>query len=142
MTLPHIIRLRHPWECERVARETREPVGEPAVRCTRRFNAPTNLDVQQRVWLVCDALDTRAHFELNGRSLGTIEGHCPQPRIDLTDVLQPHNVLVIEIELSADDQQRGHAAPGPWGLPGGLGEVRLEIARHAPDWRIDELDDR
>ena len=142
MTPPHIIRLRDPWDCEPIGRQSRELGAPPAVRCTRRFNAPTNLDPDERVWLLCDAVETRAHFELNGHRLGTLEGHHPRPRLDLTDVLQPHNVLAIEIELSPLDEQRGHTAWGPMGLPGGIGEVRLEIARHAPDWQIEKLDNR
>jgi hypothetical protein len=69
-----------------------------------------------------------------------VEGPQAQPRLDITDHLQPHNQLVVEIELAVDD-----VAPteiGPLGLPGGVGEVRLEIARHAPDWQIEKFDAR
>ena len=142
MTAPHVIRLRDPWQCEPIPREARELGDPPAVRCTRRFNTPTNLDEDERVWLRCDAVDTRARFELNGHSLGTIDGHRPQPRLDLTDHLQPRNLLVIEVELSDDDQARGHTAYGPLGLPGGVGDVRLEIARHVADWQIERFDER
>jgi hypothetical protein len=125
-----------------VPRRSRPLDAPPAVRCTRRFHAPTNLDPDERVWLVCDAVDFRATFHLNGRELGAIAGHRPQPRIDLTDGLVPHNELVIEIELAPDDPGEPPAADAPLGLPGGLGEVRLEIGRHAPDWQIDKLDPR
>lgn len=140
MTAPHVIRLRAPWECEPLARGELSAEAAPGVRCSRRFNAPSNLDADERVWLLCDAIEHRARFTLNGHSLGMVEGPQAQPRLDLTDHLQPHNQLVVEIELAVDD-----VAPteiGPLGLPGGVGEVRLEIARHAPDWQIEKFDSR
>ncbi|MGD9724079.1 MAG: hypothetical protein AB7O59_22690 [Pirellulales bacterium] len=142
MTTPHLIRLRAPWECRVVPRDERGADDPPAVHCTRHFNAPTNLDADERVWLVCDAVDFQARFALNGHRLGTIEGHCPQPRLDLTEKLRPHNVLAIEIELAPDGAPPEHVEYGPRGLPGGIGEVWLEIARHVTDWKIETLDPR
>jgi hypothetical protein len=131
MSIPHVIRLRGPWDCEPVARDARPDDSLAAVRCTRRFNAPTNLDALERVWLVCDAVETCARFTLNGRPLGTIDGPRAQPRIDLTVALAPHNVLLIEIDLPADAPPPSGALDASLGLPGGIGEVRLEIAREA-----------
>ena len=143
MTHPHVIRLRDPWQCEPVRAELpRAPDDPQLVRCTRQFNAPTNLDPQARVWLVRDAVDFRASFDLNDHHLGTIEGRRPQPRIDITDALRPHNRLVIEIELAPDAPLPGPGARFPLGLPGGIGGVHLEIARHVADWKIDKLDQR
>jgi hypothetical protein len=138
--MPHVIRLRGPWECVPVARDA--PDAAAAVRCTRRFNAPTNLDSDERVWLVCDAVETRAAFALNDRRLGTIEGHRAQPRIDITDELRPTNVLAIEVELASGAPPPVAGYDESHGLPGGIGQVRLEIGRHAPDWKIENLDER
>lgn len=142
MTTPHVIRLRDPWDCQPLARGELSAEAAPGVRCTRRFNAPSNLDAEERVWLLCDAVEHRARFTLNGHSLGMVEGPCAQPRIDLTDALLPHNVLEIEVELATDDAPAPAAPSGPLGLPGGIGEVRLEIARHAADWQIEKFDAR
>jgi hypothetical protein len=71
-----------------------------------------------------------------------VEGPCPQPRFDLTKVLQPHNVLVIDVELATDEAAPPAAETGPLGLPGGIGEVRLEIGKRAADWKIEKFDPR
>ena len=141
MTGGHTIRLRAPWTCEELPHD---PANAPlaTVRCTRPFNTPTNLAADERVWLLCDAVEYRAHFELNGRSLGTIAGHRPQPRINLTESLATHNTLVIEVDLPRDEIAAALAAIDSRGLPGGIGEVRLEIGRHAPDWQIEQLGER
>jgi hypothetical protein len=94
------------------------------------------------VWLVCDAVETRAAFALNGHPLGVVEGHRAQPRIDITESLQERNVLSIEVDLAADEPRPGERYDDARGLPGGIGQVRLEIARHVPDWSIEELDSR
>ena len=109
MAEPHIIRLRGPWELEPLARfvagvgdEFREethylpPGGKVSVpgdwgellgpdfigrvRYTRRFNCPTNLASDERVWLALDGVDSRADVALNGRPIGQVEwlsGHDP-----------------------------------------------------------------
>jgi hypothetical protein len=142
MTTPHLIRLRGPWQCEPSGRGTLSAEDAPCVRCTRRFNAPTNLDADEHVWLICDEVEHRARFTLNGHDLGMVEGPCPQPRFDLTKVLQPHNVLVIDVELATDEAAPPAAETGPLGLPGGIGEVRLEIGKRAADWKIEKFDPR
>ncbi len=142
MAAPHVIRLRAPWQCEPLPRGSLSVEAAPGVRCTRRFNAPTNLDADERVWLICDEVEHRARFMINGHDLGLVEGPQVQPRLDLTDVLQPHNVLEIEVELAADETAPPAGESGPLGLPGGIGEVRLEIARHAADWQIEKFDRR
>jgi beta-galactosidase/beta-glucuronidase len=143
----HAIRLRGPWECEPLERDG--PAGDlpPAgkttvpgdwsqllgddfvgrVRYTRRFNAPTNLGPSERVWLVVEGVDHEADVLLNGRPLGTMPGPRPK-RFDITALVEPHNVLHIEVRLSAavftDASVRGQRA----GRAGGVtGEVRLEI---------------
>jgi hypothetical protein len=140
MTAPHVIRLRAPWDCQPLERGALSAEAAPGVRCSRRFNAPSNLDAEERVWLLCDAVEHRARFTINGHSLGMVEGPQAQPRLDITGHLQPHNQLVVEIELAVDDVTPTEI--GPLGLPGGLGEMRLEIARHAPDWQIEKFDPR
>src|SRR5438046_6261722 len=59
---PHVIRLREPWERERLENGT--------VRLTRRFHRPTGLDAKSRVWLVVEDVDGVAEIGLNERLLG------------------------------------------------------------------------
>jgi hypothetical protein len=97
--MPHVIRLRGPWEYEPLVRFV--PVADgrlqsaddslPApgittlpdnwgtvlgsdfqgtVRFTRRFNCPTGLGAGSRVWLVVDDVDWHATIVLNGQLLG------------------------------------------------------------------------
>ncbi|MBI3840262.1 MAG: hypothetical protein HY288_20255 [Planctomycetia bacterium] len=157
MSEPYVIRLRGPWELRPLARyvatgeqqfreETRDlpPGGKVRVpgdwgeilghdfigraRYMRRFNCPTNLQPDQRVWLALDGVDPRADVILNGQPIGQALGYRATTRFDITAVLQPHNVLVVEVCMpiaSLDDEV---CRPGRAGLPGGLiGEVRLEI---------------
>jgi hypothetical protein len=111
MSTPHVIRLRGPWKCENCAGQ---------IRYTRRFNLPTNLGPGERVWLVCQGLDEAAALALNGRGLGTLGGCSPPGRFDITEWLEPHNVLAID--CAADSATSADAFPG---------EVRLEI--HPPN---------
>ncbi len=146
--MTHVIRLRGPWELEPVARfddaralpaggRTRVPgdwselLGRDFVgraRYRRRFNLPTNLEPDERVWLVVEAVDHQARLDLNGRPLAEMSTGAKAQRHDITPLLRLHNVLEIEVTLPAeayhDRQARGPRA----GQSGGLvGEVRLEI---------------
>jgi hypothetical protein len=98
--MPHVIRLRGPWNYEPLARFVTLPDGSagttntelppagvielPAdwgivlgadfqgrVRFTRRFGCPTGLDSTSCVWLVIDDVDWQAEVSLNDHSLGT-----------------------------------------------------------------------
>lgn len=153
----HVIRLRAPWDLQPLLRYV-EREGRPEqtdelpscgraavpgdwsqwlgedfqgrVRYTRRFNAPTNLDSDERVWLVVEAVDYEAEIALNDKPLGTLRSGQPPHRSDVTPLLQPHNLLAVDVHLPpeafADATARGARASRAGGLSG---EVRLEIGR-------------
>jgi hypothetical protein len=124
----HVIRLRGPWNYEAVARSLES--DRSGVRCTRRFNCPTNLDPLERVWLVFDGLEREARVTLNDQPLGELGSPAPLHELEITPVLLEHNVLAVEVSLRpeelADIEVRGRRAGGAGGL---FGEVRLEIGR-------------
>jgi hypothetical protein len=154
----HIIRLRGPWEYKPLAHvsigdgdvrresvESLPPGGRvqlPAdwgatlgadfrgrVRYERRFGLPTNLDRQERVWLVVEGVDYFGAVSLNVTPLGPIIGYNCPTEFDVTDILSPRNVVTLDVELP--QYASGATAPDRPGrevLPGGpIGEVRLEI---------------
>jgi hypothetical protein len=163
MASPHNIRLRAPWQLQALVRyvplgasELREQTADlppPAkaevpgdwtellgadflgrVRYTRAFNCPTNLDANDRVWLVCEGVDGTAGFNLNGESIFTVDGCDRLASLDVTTQLRPHNLLTVDVGMFPS----GHAehvprAMGRAGRGGGItGEVRLEIRRDSP----------
>ena len=155
----HVIRLRGPWEYEPLARamqiDTAEwrlqaidlpPAGRvsvPAdwgatlgpdfigrVRYVRRFGQPTGLSAFEQIWLAVDGVDAFASVSLNGQALGEVSGPEWNARFNVTDYLEPRNILVLEIEKPRLNTPRCYAGVSDvrGGLPGGpIGEVRLEI---------------
>ena len=99
--MPHIIRLRDPWQIERLTEPER-------VRCTRHFNQPTGLDSGERVWLVVESLADQAEIRVNDIPVRTT-------RCDITPLLAPRNKIEIELPLPSD------------GRPPASPTVRLEI---------------
>jgi hypothetical protein len=156
MSEPHVIRLRGPWEMEPLARFAVDGGGSISeatdglpggarvavpcdweavlgpgflgrVRYARRFNCPTNLGPAQRVWLVLEGVDPAGEVTLNGQPLG-VAGFLTATRLNLTPWLRPHNILWVDVEMTAAAHADDRARPGRAGLAGGLiGEVRLEI---------------
>ena len=112
----HRIRLRRPWHCE--------PAGE-GVRWRRPFNRPTGLGPAQRVWLVLEGLAVAGTAALNGEALGRLDRDRPECRFDVTDRLQVHNELVVELAASHPAAQPNSGSPP--------GEVSVEITTH--DWK-------
>jgi hypothetical protein len=126
----HRIRLRGPWDLVPLDRTDGDAPLPPAgrvdvpgdlsevvgadfrgrVRLGRRFNSPTNLDPDEQVALVFEALDAQAQLVLNGTPL-QFAGQSPA-RFDIRPLLALHNLLEVTLTLPA--------------LP--LGEVRLEIS--------------
>src|SRR5687768_15165184 len=127
----HTIRLRGPWQIEAVASFARDgngklrevstnlpPAGETnvpgdwsaaigdefrgRVRFTRRFGLPTNLDIQERVFLVVGELVEQGTIELNGTALGQPSLQDGPQRYDVTSLLKPRNELVILVESSEE----------------------------------------
>jgi hypothetical protein len=146
----HTIRLHGPWEYEPLARFVPGPDGELAeerhslpppgrmhfpadwretlgadfrgrVRYTRRFHRPTGLDSGERVFLVVERVNRRGLVLLNGERLGEAALAGGPFRFDITEQLQPANLLTIEVE----------APPAPATSEclgqGLIGSVRLEI---------------
>jgi len=161
MPTPHIIRLRAPWQLQALVRYGPVGSGElqeqsadlpPAakaevpgdwtqllgadffgrVRYSRSFNCPTNLDPNERVWLVCEGVDGTADFTLNGTPIFALAGAERSGSCDITSQLRPQNQLTVDVTLlPAGHAEHKPRAAGRAGLGGGItGEVRLEI-RHA-----------
>ena len=100
------------------------------VRYTRRFGLPTNLEPDEKVWLVVEGVDYFGAVALNDTPLGDVTGYAgPPAEFQVTPLLGERNILTLEIELPA--YEPGAAPPvrsGREHLSGGpIGEVRLEI---------------
>jgi beta-galactosidase/beta-glucuronidase len=143
MAYPHVIRLRGGWLMQPIERfaesrgaatpgfqqqvvqrvevphDWRRSLGvdfQGKVRYTRRFNTPTNLGANERVWLCCEGASEWAEVWLNKARLPVIGGPDRFVECDITRLLFPHNELIVEVA----SRQTAH--------PSGLtGEVRLEI---------------
>jgi hypothetical protein len=119
----HRIRLRGPWDYAVLAGEGAGPLP-PSGRAKmpadwqslfgadfrgrgqfrRGFHQPTGVEGSQRVWLSIDAgpafsIDAVA---LNGTPLEV--ANASALRIDITDLLRPHNELVLELGLAHGGQ--------------------------------------
>ena len=112
----HRIRLRGPWtvfgpgadgpSAEPVSAHLpaawRDLFGERAgsARFARRFNRPTNLDPDERVWIVLTDVPEDVRVQVNGLPLAAESRFQGERAFDATSVLQDHNLL--EIELRCD----------------------------------------
>lgn len=76
-------------------------------RFTRRFNRPTNLEPHERVLIVLEHPVGRADVQLNGRTLGTAQHGEESARFDVTGILRPMNVLVIDVEVNSQHARAG-----------------------------------
>jgi len=74
---------------------------------TRTFNCPTNLDAHERVNLLLDGVSGRACITLNGKLVGAIDNQSPPVRFDITQRLERHNQLQIEVQWDGAADQRG-----------------------------------
>ncbi|MBI2827159.1 MAG: hypothetical protein HYX69_21010 [Planctomycetia bacterium] len=83
------------------------------VRYRRHFNRPTGLEPHERVWLVADGVDAAGSFSLNGQPLGLIDGYAVPATSDVTDRLQPSNVVEVDVVLPPDAALRGAARREP-----------------------------
>lgn len=83
-------------------------------RFVRRFGLPTNLDPNERVFLVIGAVYESATICLNGTELGRQSRADDECRYEVTSLLQRRNEFVAVVE----------AADSAGGL---MGEVKLEI---------------
>ena len=96
----HRIHLRGPWQLEPADGSPPVTIRMPldaetlanlhgTARLIRRFNRPTNLSPNERVFVVLEGWETAARVSVNGVELATA--------LDITDVLTSHNVLTIEV---------------------------------------------
>lgn len=139
---PHRIRLRGPWECERVEEGAPSPPGavpggegsrrrvilpcrwleaglgeyRGLARFTRKFGYPGRVDETEHVWLTCDGCTGCREVRLNGQLLGHSEKAVFA--FDVTNILSPRNRL--DVLVAGDTHQAGL-----WG------EVALEIRKDA-----------
>src|SRR5262245_9912296 len=110
--MPHIIRLREPWEFE--PRQGSSGEGQ----YWRRFHRPTGLE-QSKVWLVVQMVDSAAVVILNGRRIGEVPITEREARFEITAALEAVNLIEIELQADRGEQPK-------------LGEVRLEIEEPQP----------
>lgn len=98
----------------------RDVFGERAGRVSfqRRFNRPTGLTESDRVMMGFTGLGGLATVRLNGEFVGGVCQPTSSISLEITPILQPHNLL--EVEIGYD--------PARHGPQGGLwGTVQLEI---------------
>ncbi len=140
----HTIRLHGPWtarvlSCQNggdpAASESRHHIPSDwddwlgvsfrgRVEYRRRFGLPTQLEPDQDIWLVFEAVDFEASFALNEIELGTMRLGDDPFRVEISSQLQQSNHLkvVIDLPLEVDRGERNSVAGGL------IGSVRLEIA--------------
>lgn len=122
----HRIRLKGPWQFEwigdapaasgsdwqhsgrvKMPAEWSAIFGPAAgtVRFRRRFHRPTNLDDDERVWIVFDALGGTGTVLVNGAKLGELVTSATPQRFDMTAELQPSSELIVELTYSPAEPQ-------------------------------------
>lgn len=69
----------------------------------RRFHKPTNLDPEEKVYIVCSQLRGRARINVNETVLGTCDGYQEMIDFEITPLLKDANELAIEIEYSIEE---------------------------------------
>ena len=77
------------------------------VRFTRRFNQPTNLEVEDRVDLVFDGVGGHADVRLNDRKVGSISPTESAARFEISTDLQLHNLLEVTVTWSGPATEAG-----------------------------------
>jgi hypothetical protein len=152
----HTIRLRGPWQLEPIRRYVEPGRGgddisksglPPAIQCqmpadwcgtmghdflgavrhSRKFNRPTNLE-RDRVCLVVEPPRSCGLVRVNRQVLGYVRFGSAAGRFDITELLEDHNVVEIDVEHPELDDNGNALDDGCAQVPGGLvGEVRLEI---------------
>jgi beta-galactosidase/beta-glucuronidase len=91
-----------------------------AVRFTRAFHCPTNLDPDERVVLVFSAVGGDGEVRLDGHPLGNLSTSETPQAFDITDRLRPDMQLVVDLEFVSP----GETSPGGLWRP-----IALEIHR-------------
>ncbi len=81
----HTIRLGSPWDVTAV---------EGGKRHARKFGRPRTLEVNERVWLVCEQVPGAAEVRVNGVVVAQLNASAALA-FDITPMLQPRNEVVI-----------------------------------------------
>lgn len=92
------------------------------VRFSRRFHRPTNLTPTDRVKIAFDGVGGAATVSVNDHPLGGMQDNDSTVAFDVTDLIEPGNMLVVEVSYFPDQH---HARGGLWG------PVAVEI--HSPE---------
>lgn len=135
----HRIRLKGPWDYEwlqgapindapasgriHMPSDWQEAFGNASgvVKFTRHFQRPTNLDVDERVFLVFEGIGGAGEISLNGERLTRSTESVWESAVDVTAQLQLRNQIVACLDF---DPQ------GTPDIPGGLWKsVVIEIRR-------------
>jgi beta-galactosidase/beta-glucuronidase len=74
----------------------------------RCFHCPTNLEPDDRVWLVFDGVGGEGTVAVNGEVVGRLHSSGGPQRLDIAARLQPFNEATVELEFDA----AGDANPG------------------------------
>jgi len=157
-SLPHLIRLRGPWDYEPLARTVLHPNGSieaeeglvpPPGRCSvprlvamlgadfrgrvryrRRFGRPTGLRTRDRVELVMERVDALGRVTLNQTRLGEIAAGQTNARFDVTVCLLPVTSSASTSTCPGSRPAAAPCSPGRECLAGGLvGEVAWRSLR-------------
>jgi len=148
--MPHVIRLRGPWDYRPLVRLLRGDAGTlvedlkslpPAgrqsmpgdwgealgrdfrgtVRYTRGFSCPTGLTDRDRLLLVVEAVDLEATIHLDETLLGSLHLGEPPARFDLTGLSDGRHVLTVEVTLPPfAEHEEAQRRPSRADQPGGL----------------------
>ena len=84
------------------------------VRFKRRFHPPSNLELHDRLFIVCDGITGEGVIGLNGRFLGRTAAQSGNTILEVTGQLRSNNVLEIDlqfVDFSAELSPRGLFGP-------------------------------
>ena len=154
----HTIRLRGPWQLEPLQRYVKRSFGgydslTVGLRASDRSQMPADWgqflgpDVlgaraisvasskadearirDDRVWLVVEPPRSCGLVRVNRTFVGNLRYGSAAGRFDITDLIEDHNVVDIDVEHPELDDDGNAPDDGGIYVPGGLiGEVRLEI---------------
>ncbi len=103
----------------------------------REFEASAALLAEERVFLVCDGLDTLAEVSLNGQLLGRTDNMFRQYRWEVKKLLQApgkNTLLVVFSSPLAYIKARQAARPLPTIMNGGMAHLRKVQSHFGWDW--------
>jgi beta-mannosidase len=102
----------------------------------REFDADTDLLAEERIYLVCDGLDTLAEVLLNGQSLGQTNNMFRRYRWEVKKLLQAgkNTLLILFSSPVAYIKARQAARPLPTLMNGGMAYLRKVQSHFGWDW--------